>query len=232
MRRIHHVGDRRESAGGRLRLLPRHAGAAAPQGGDDSRPARAGRAACRRRERDRASRAARPSSGIGRFLARRGEGLHHVCFDTPDIVKTLTSLKEMRVELLDAAPRPGLAGQIAFVHPKACCGVLVELATPSAAMTADLAAPLRLKRLVIGASDVKRVERRAPVALRPRGGGDERRAARDAGGRPRCAAGGAGRGGRRHRGAGRALDGRRGLSGADGRLRSRAARRSCAAPAR
>jgi methylmalonyl-CoA/ethylmalonyl-CoA epimerase len=96
-----------------------------------------------------------PSSGIGRFLARRGEGLHHVCFETPDIVKTLTSLTDRHVELLDPAPRPGLAGQIAFVHPKACGGVLVELTTPSAAMT-ELPSPLRLKRLVIGASDVKR----------------------------------------------------------------------------
>jgi methylmalonyl-CoA/ethylmalonyl-CoA epimerase len=95
------------------------------------------------------------TSGIGRFLARRGEGLHHLCFDTPDIVKTLTSLKEMRVELLDAAPRAGLAGQIAFVHPKACCGVLVELATPSAA-AADVPSPVRLKRLVVGAADVRR----------------------------------------------------------------------------
>jgi len=95
------------------------------------------------------------SSGIGRFLAKRGEGLHHLCFDTPDIVKTLTSLREMRVELLDATPRAGLAGQIAFVHPKASCGVLVELATPSGP-TAESASPLRLKRLVIGAADVKR----------------------------------------------------------------------------
>lgn len=95
------------------------------------------------------------TSGIGRFLARRGEGLHHLCFDTPDIVKTLTSLKEMRVELLDAAPRAGLAGQIAFVHPKACCGVLVELATPSAP-AADVPSPVRLKRLVVGAADVRR----------------------------------------------------------------------------
>jgi methylmalonyl-CoA/ethylmalonyl-CoA epimerase len=95
------------------------------------------------------------TSGIGRFLARRGEGLHHLCFDTPDIVKTLTSLKEMRVELLDAAPRAGLAGQIAFVHPKACCGVLVEVATPSTP-AAEVPAPVRLKRLVIGASDVRR----------------------------------------------------------------------------
>ncbi len=97
-----------------------------------------------------------PSSGIGRFLARHGEGLHHLCFDTPDIVKTLTSLKEMRVELIDATPRPGLAGQIAFVHPRACCGVLVELATPAPPVAAESPSTLRLKRLVIGASDVKR----------------------------------------------------------------------------
>ena len=95
------------------------------------------------------------SSGVGRFLERHGEGLHHLCFDTPDIVKALTSLKEMHVELIDASPRPGLAGQIAFVHPRACGGVLVELATPSNA-AAEPAAPVRLKRLVIGASDVKR----------------------------------------------------------------------------
>ncbi len=85
-----------------------------------------------------------PSSGVGRYLAKHGEGLHHLCFDTPDIVKTLTSLKEMRVELLDPSPRAGLAGQIAFVHPQACCGVLVELATPSAA-AAETPSPLRLE---------------------------------------------------------------------------------------
>src|SRR5262245_24896647 len=96
-----------------------------------------------------------PASGIGRFLGRRGEGLHHVCLDTPDIVKTLTSLKDRGVDLIDPTPRPGLAGQIAFVHPKACGGVLVELTTPSAA-TPEPPSLLRLKRLVIGASDVKR----------------------------------------------------------------------------
>ena len=96
------------------------------------------------------------TSGVGRFLAKRGEGLHHLCFDTPDIAKTLTALRERQVELLDATPRSGLAGRIAFVHPRASCGVLVELATPSAP-AAEPAAPLRLKRLVIGAPDVKRV---------------------------------------------------------------------------
>src|SRR4029450_10303267 len=77
------------------------------------------------------------------------------CFDTADIVKTLTSLKEMRVELLDESPRPGLAGQIAFVHPRACCGVLVELATPSPGDAHEVPTPVRLKRLVIGAADVR-----------------------------------------------------------------------------
>jgi methylmalonyl-CoA/ethylmalonyl-CoA epimerase len=97
------------------------------------------------------------TSGVGRFLAKRGEGLHHLCFDTPDIAKTLTALRERHVELLDATPRSGLAGRIAFVHPRACCGVLVELATPSAPAAAEPVAPLRLKRLVIGAPDVERV---------------------------------------------------------------------------
>jgi len=158
-----------------------------------------------------------PSSGIGRFLARRGEGLHHLCFDTPDIVKTLTSLKEMRVELLDETPRPGLAGQIAFVHPRACCGVLVELATPSSANAHDLPAPLRLKRLVIGAADV----RRASDLLRSHFGLEELAMN---GGRARCWRSVAarcwwsGRGSRRHRGTGRALDDRGGLPRAQRRL--------------
>jgi len=94
------------------------------------------------------------SSSVGRFLARRGEGLHHLCFDTPDIHAALTILKEQHVELIDTAPRPGLAGAIAFLHPKACCGVLVELATPAADAAAKPSS-VRLKRLVIGARDVK-----------------------------------------------------------------------------
>jgi methylmalonyl-CoA/ethylmalonyl-CoA epimerase len=94
------------------------------------------------------------ASGAARFLAKRGEGLHHLCFDTPDINAALTALNERHVELIDRAPRPGLAGQIAFLHPKACCGVLVELATPPDEPAAK-ASPVRLKRLVIGARDVK-----------------------------------------------------------------------------
>jgi methylmalonyl-CoA epimerase len=96
-----------------------------------------------------------PDTPVGRYLARRGEGLHHVCFETPDVRGELAALEERRVELLDRTPRPGLAGQIGFLHPRACSGVLVELATPPAAHD-EHASPLRLKRLVIGADDVRK----------------------------------------------------------------------------
>ena len=96
------------------------------------------------------------STGVGRFLARRGEGLHHMCLETPDIAGELNSLKERSVELIDPVPRPGLAGQVAFLHPRACAGVLVELATPGPDASSGHASPLRLKRLVIGADDVQK----------------------------------------------------------------------------
>ena len=94
-------------------------------------------------------------SGIGRFLAQRGEGLHHLCFETPDVGAALVGLKDRGAELIDTAPRDGLAGRIAFLHPRACRGVLVELATPPAGESPTHESPLGLKRLVIGAQDVK-----------------------------------------------------------------------------
>ncbi len=66
-------------------------------------------------------------SGVGRFLERRGEGLHHVCFTTPDIRAEIADLKARDVELIDQEPRPGLAGLVCFLHPRAHGGVLVEL---------------------------------------------------------------------------------------------------------
>jgi methylmalonyl-CoA/ethylmalonyl-CoA epimerase len=66
-------------------------------------------------------------SGVGRYLNRRGEGLHHVCFTTPDIRAEISALKDRDVELLDSEPRYGLAGLICFLHPRAHAGVLVEL---------------------------------------------------------------------------------------------------------
>jgi methylmalonyl-CoA/ethylmalonyl-CoA epimerase len=88
-------------------------------------------------------------SPIGKFLARRGEGLHHLCFKTADVAGDLSALHSRSVALLDTTPRDGLAGRIGFLHPKACHGVLVELATPAPGM-AHAESPVRFKRLVIG----------------------------------------------------------------------------------
>ncbi|MBI1848009.1 MAG: methylmalonyl-CoA epimerase [Candidatus Rokubacteria bacterium] len=94
-----------------------------------------------------------PDSGVGRFLAKRGEGLHHLCFETPDVDGTLARLRDSGVEVLDAAPRPGLAGRIAFLHPRACAGILTELATPPPGDEPPASSSLQLKRLVIGARE-------------------------------------------------------------------------------
>ena len=69
-------------------------------------------------------------SGVARYLESRGPTLHHICFNTDDITGELARLQAAGVDLIDDAPREGLAGQVAFIHPKAMHGVLVELAQP------------------------------------------------------------------------------------------------------
>jgi methylmalonyl-CoA/ethylmalonyl-CoA epimerase len=71
-----------------------------------------------------------PAGGVARFLERRGEGAHHICLETPDISAALAHAKAAGLSLIDQSPRPGLAGMIAFLHPKASHGVLVEFAQP------------------------------------------------------------------------------------------------------
>lgn len=66
-------------------------------------------------------------SGIAKFLAKRGEGIHHICIEVEDIEAALGRLKEHNVQLIDEVPRQGTHGRVAFVHPKAAHGVLVEL---------------------------------------------------------------------------------------------------------
>ena len=68
-----------------------------------------------------------PSTGVARFLESRGEGFHHVCLEVTDIAAELSRLGAAGVELIDAAPRPGAEGPVAFIHPRSCNGVLVEL---------------------------------------------------------------------------------------------------------
>jgi methylmalonyl-CoA/ethylmalonyl-CoA epimerase len=72
----------------------------------------------------------RDDTGVARYLASKGPTLHHICFRTDDIRGELARLKAAEVELIDQEPRDGLAGEIAFIHPKSAHGVLIELAQP------------------------------------------------------------------------------------------------------
>jgi methylmalonyl-CoA/ethylmalonyl-CoA epimerase len=65
---------------------------------------------------------------VGRFLASRGPGMHHVAYEVADLSAALRDLSDRGAELIDEVPRPGLFGlQVAFVHPDATHGVLSEL---------------------------------------------------------------------------------------------------------
>jgi methylmalonyl-CoA/ethylmalonyl-CoA epimerase len=69
-----------------------------------------------------------PDTPVGKFLQRRGEGLHHVGYRVDDVETTLNALRASGVPLVDDSPRPGSRGTtVAFVHPKGFRGVLVEL---------------------------------------------------------------------------------------------------------
>jgi len=69
-------------------------------------------------------------SSIAKFLEARGPGLHHICFETDNCAVELQTVSDRGAQLIDRVPRPGLAGQIGFLHPRSSHGVLVELATP------------------------------------------------------------------------------------------------------
>jgi methylmalonyl-CoA/ethylmalonyl-CoA epimerase len=76
--------------------------------------------------------APRGNAGLERFLARRGPGLHHVCFEVDDLPAALAALKAAGVRLIDETPRPGARGhQVAFLHPASTGGVLFELCAGS-----------------------------------------------------------------------------------------------------
>ena len=59
-----------------------------------------------------------PSGGVARFIERRGEGVHHLCFEVEDLQQKLDLLADAGIDLIDKAPRAGLSGQIAFLHPR------------------------------------------------------------------------------------------------------------------
>ena len=69
-----------------------------------------------------------PEGPIGKFLAKRGPGLHHVCFEVDDIDAMVAHLVAQGVRMIDAQPRPGAHGcRVAFIHPAETGGVLMEL---------------------------------------------------------------------------------------------------------
>ena len=68
-----------------------------------------------------------PESAVGRFIERRGEGLHHLALNVDDIAGKLKVLSANGLALIDNEPRHGLSGTIGFVHPRSVFGVLTEL---------------------------------------------------------------------------------------------------------
>ncbi len=74
-----------------------------------------------------------PESPISKFVAKRGPGIHHLCFRVADIHAAFARMKAAGMQILDAAPRPGAHGcTVFFVHPKSAGGVLVEFSQPPA----------------------------------------------------------------------------------------------------
>jgi len=67
------------------------------------------------------------TTGVARFLAAKGEGFHHFCLEVVNLSESLTRLATDGIELIDTAPRKGAEGPVAFLHPRSCGGVLVEL---------------------------------------------------------------------------------------------------------
>ena len=73
-----------------------------------------------------------PETPVGRFLERKGPGLHHVAYRVDDIDATLADLREQGIELIDSTPRVGIRNsRVAFVHPRATGSVLTEIVEPA-----------------------------------------------------------------------------------------------------
>jgi methylmalonyl-CoA epimerase len=69
---------------------------------------------------------------VGKFLAKKGPGLHHVAYQTPDIEAELARLKDAGIALIDLTPRVGIRNsRVAFLHPKSSGGVLTEIVQPA-----------------------------------------------------------------------------------------------------
>jgi methylmalonyl-CoA epimerase len=73
-----------------------------------------------------------PDTPVGKFLAKKGPGMHHVAYQVDDIEATLAALKEAGLKLIDETPRIGIRNsRVAFVHPKSAGGLLTEIVQPA-----------------------------------------------------------------------------------------------------
>jgi methylmalonyl-CoA/ethylmalonyl-CoA epimerase len=73
-----------------------------------------------------------PETPVGKYLAKRGPGLHHVAYSVADIDEALGQLKDAGIELIDSEPRQGIQNsRIAFIHPRSTGGVLTEIVEPA-----------------------------------------------------------------------------------------------------
>ncbi len=73
-----------------------------------------------------------PDSDLARFIAKRGEGLHHLALNVDDVDAKVEQLKELGVQMIDQMPRQGVTGRIAFIQPSETYGALIELVQPFA----------------------------------------------------------------------------------------------------
>ncbi len=79
-----------------------------------------------------------PDGAIGRFMTKRGEGMHHIAYRVDDLEGTLAALKARGLRLIDETPRAGAHGwRVAFIHPESCNGVLTELVDDRASAPAS-----------------------------------------------------------------------------------------------
>ncbi|HEX6761818.1 MAG TPA: methylmalonyl-CoA epimerase [Gaiellaceae bacterium] len=125
---VHHLGVAVDDLGGGIEVYTRLFGATVehravvPDQGVEAASLRVGNS------RIELLAALAPDTPVGRFLAKRGPGMHHVAFAVADLPAEVARLRAGGVRLIDEAPRPGLFGlQVAFVHPEATGGVLAEL---------------------------------------------------------------------------------------------------------
>jgi methylmalonyl-CoA/ethylmalonyl-CoA epimerase len=79
-----------------------------------------------------------PETAVGKFLEKRGQGIHHVAYQTEDIDRALGAVREAGLRLIDEEPRTGIRGsRVAFVHPKSTGGVLTEIVEPASGLSRD-----------------------------------------------------------------------------------------------